>query len=300
MLSPDDLRYFLAVARTGRLVLAAAEMRVDHTTVGRRIAALERDVGHRLFDRTPEGWRLTERGQSLIASAEAIERALLEAHEVVGRGRSTLSGAVRVLCPDGFGSFILAPALGRVARAHPDLTVEMATATARLEQTVRDFDLAVTLEEPRSPKVLKRPLTDYLIKVYASREYLAEHGPVESTADLAKHPTVWYVDQLLDVQPLHDVDGLLPRAADIQSTNVVAHWQAVATGNGVGPLPQYIARQDPRLVRVLPDVEYRQRYWVVVPRQHTRLARVQVMVELLDHVVAERADDLMGADLSPS
>lgn len=294
MLSSDDLQYFLTVARTGRLVLAAAEMQVDHTTVGRRIAALERAVGHRLFDRTPEGWRLTPRGEALIGPAEAIEHALLEASEVVDQGRASLNGSVRILCPDGFGSFLLAPVLGSLTRDHPDLTIEMPTATVRLEQTVRDFDLAVTLEEPRSPKVLKRPLTDYLIKVYASRDYLATHGPIATVDDLRQHTTIWYVDQLLDVQPLHQVDSLLPGPADIQSTNVVAHWQAVAAGNGVGPLPQYIANRDSRLVRILPDVEFLQTYWLVIPRQHERLNRVRVAVSFIEGVVADRVTDLLG------
>ncbi|MBD7919609.1 LysR family transcriptional regulator [Cellulomonas sp. Sa3CUA2] len=294
MLSADDMRHFLAVARTGRLVLAAAELRVDHTTVGRRITALERAVGHRLFDRTPEGWRLTERGQRLLEPAESIERALLETRELVDRGRSSISGSVRILCPDGFGSFLLAPALGALSRDNPGLTVEMATATVRLGQTVRDFDVAVTLEEPRSSKVVTRPLSDYLLKVYASRDYLAQHGPIGTVEDLHGHTTIWYVDQLLDVQPLHAVDSLLPGPAAIQSTNVVAHWQAVAAGIGVGPLPQYIARQDPRLVRVLPHVEYRQRYWLVTPRQHARLSRVRLVAQLLQDIVTERAEDLLG------
>lgn len=294
MLAAGDLVYFLAVARAGRLVTAATELKVDHTTVGRRITALERAVGHRLFDRMPSGWVLTERGHALVSAAEAVERALLEAQDLVDSGRSTLSGSVRISCPDGFGSFLLAPALGPVREQHPHLTIEVATATVRLEQTMRDFDLAITLEEPRSAKVLKRPLTSYYIKCYASQDYLDRHPPLRTREDLATHTTIWYVDQLLQVQPLHAVDSLLPRAADIQSTNVVAHWQAAAAGHGIAPLPQYIARHDPRLVQVLPDVAFRQTYWLALPRNHTRLARVQVMVDVLEALALDRADDLLG------
>lgn len=289
------MRFFLAVARTGRLTRAASQMQVDHTTAGRRIVALERAVGQRLFDRTPGGWQLTDVGQRLVEPAEAIEQAMLDARELIGNGRSKLSGTVRVVCPDGFGSFLLAPALGSLRTDHPDLKVELVTATARLEHTVRDFDLAVTLEEPRSTKLVKRPLADYLIKFYASREYLKKHGPVESVGDLGQHTVIWYVDRLLDVQPLHLVDELLARPADIQSTNVVAHWQAAVAGIAIAPLPQYLAELDSSLVRVLPQVESRQTYWLVVPRQHVRLARVQVMVELLDTIVEERSSDLRGS-----
>lgn len=290
--SADNLQVFLAVARTGRLVRAAEDMGLDHSTVGRRIAALEKAVGHRLFDRTPDGWRVTERGRALIASAEAIERAMASAREAIDSTDATLSGPVRVLCPDGFGVFLLAPALGKLLSPHPRLSVEMVTAPARLEPAMRDFDLAVTLGDLSSPGVVTRPLSDYLIKVYASRDYLESHGPVDSPQALRRHRTVWYGDKLRDVLPLHAVDRMLPRPADIQSTNVVAQWQAIAAGNGVGPLPQFIARQDPRLVRVLPAVEIRERFWLVVPRQHMRLPRVRTMTAFLEAMVRDRAEDL--------
>ena len=294
MLSADDMRYFLAVARTGRLTLAAGQLLVDHTTVGRRVVALERALGHRLFDRTPTGWVLTEPGQRLVGSAEASERGVLDAREMGDRGQSKLSGAVRIVCPDGFGAFLLAPALGGLLEQNPGLSIEMVTATARLEQTIRDFDLAVTLYEPQSSKVIKRRLGDYMIKMYASRDYLERHGAVASVEDLTRHTLIWYVDRLLDVQPLHQLDEVLARPADMQSTNVVAHWQAAAAGIGVAPLPQYVAERDPQLVQILPEVAVRQTYWLVVPRQHARLSRVQVMVDLLEQIARDRAAD-MGA-----
>ncbi|MFV0254028.1 MAG: LysR family transcriptional regulator [Beutenbergiaceae bacterium] len=289
MLSADYLPVFLAVARTGRLVRAAEELRVDHTTVGRQITALERAMGHRLFDRTPSGWRLTNVGQSLIAPAEAVERALLQVREVADTGRSGLTGSVRILCPDGFGAFLFTPALGQVRRDHPDLIVEVVTSTSRLEQVVRDFDIAVTLEQPTSPKAVTRPLMSYHLGLYAARSYLQQCAPITAVADLAEHTVIWYIDQLLDVRPLHDMDGVLARPADIQSTNVVAHWQGIRAGYGVGPLPDYIGDTDEQLVRVLPEVRSRQTYWVVIPRPHQRLARVNVLVEVLDAIAAEHA-----------
>src|SRR5262249_9322773 len=149
VLTADDLQYFLAVARTGRLVKAAEELGVDHTTVGRRVNALERQVGQRLFDRRPDSWVLTPPGQRLLEAAEAVSGALKSATEALG-GTNTLSGHVRVLTPDGFGAFILAPALGVLRTAHPGLTIELETATAQLHSTVRSFDVAVTLGKPSS------------------------------------------------------------------------------------------------------------------------------------------------------
>ena len=293
MLSADDLRYFLAVAQRRRLVHAATQLGVDHTTVSRRIAALERSVGQRLFDRTERGWLLTDAGRALLEPAEAIDAAVASAEERLGRRSSSLTGTVRVTCPDAFGAFLLAPALGTLHARHPDLVIEMVTATKHLEETVRGFDVAVTLEQPSSARFKHRHLTDYVLRLYASPEYLASAPPIETVEDLGAHPLIFYVDHLLDLPPLQLLQQL-PKRAVVQSTNVVAQWQAAAAGVGVAPLPQFIAGSDPRLVPVLPALAFRRRYWLTLPSEHARLARVSALVELLDQVVADRRADLLG------
>lgn len=296
MLSADDMQYFLAVARRRRLTQAATDLGVDHTTVGRRITALERSIGQRLFDRTPRGWILTDGGRLLMGPAELVATAVASAQELLG-GRGGLTGTVRTVCPDGFGAFLLAPALGRLHEVHPQLTVEMITTTAHtahVAQTVREFDVAVLLHEPSSPRVLGRHLTDYMIRLYATPEYLATRPPLRTADDLAEHVCIWYVDHLLEVAPLDSMHRMLPAPATVQSTNLVAHWQAAAAGVGIAPMPQYIAVGDPRLVPVLPEIEFRGSYWLALPREHARLARVRAVVELLEQVVQERADDLAG------
>ena len=293
-LSADDLRVFLALARHGRLVQAAAVLGVEHTTVGRRVMAMERTTGHRLFDRTPGGWVLTAAGRSLLEPAAAVEAAVADATQRLGRRGSALSGTVRILAPDGFGTFVIAPGLGALTSAHPDLVVELVTATAHVPRSAREFDVAVSLEAPSSARLVRRHLTDYLLRLYTSEAYLARNPPPERVQDLATHTLVHYVDALLDVAPLRVLQDLLPRPAAVQSTNFVAQWQAAAAGVGIAPLPQYLARQDPRLVLVLPALEFRRRYWLAVPREHADLPRVQAVVELLERVVRERADDLAG------
>ncbi|HEY0358857.1 MAG TPA: LysR family transcriptional regulator [Mycobacteriales bacterium] len=295
MLSADDLQYFLAVARRRRLTQAAAQLGVDHTTVGRRIAALERAIGQRLFDRTPGGWDLTDGGRRLLGPAELVATALASAEEQLGHRGSTITGAVRIVCPDGFGAFLLAPALGQLHDAHPALTIELITATPQIAHRIQEFDVAVIQHEPSSPRVLRRHLTDYSVRLYATRDYLDTHPPLESADDLRDHVVIWHVDDMLDVPPLRTLRARLPTPVNIQSTNVVAHWQAAAAGVGVAPLPQYIAAGDPRLVPVLPELVFRGRYWLALPREHARLARVRAVEKVLDDVVAARYEDLLGA-----
>lgn len=293
MLSADDLQYFLAVAQGGRLVRAAAQLGVDHTTVSRRISALERSVGQRLFDRTARGWKLTEAGQLLIGPAESVDTALAVARERLAVGETQMTGTVRLTCPDGFGAFLLAPALRILNTRHPELMVEVVTATQHLDEGVRGFDVAVTLERPSSSRFVHRPLTDYLLRLYASQEYLDRKGTPARIEELAEHVVIFYVDHLLTLPALRLLQNLSIHA-QIQSTNVVAQWQAAASGAGIAPLPQYIAKQDSRLVPILPRVVFRRRYWLTLASEHSRLARVQALANILGETVAARRDDLLG------
>jgi DNA-binding transcriptional LysR family regulator len=111
----NDLRAFLAVARTGRLTTAAGRVGMDHTTVARRIAALEDGLGARLFDRSPQGYALTPHGERLMPTAEKIESLTLRAASELGESDQALSGTVRIGAPEGFGSYVLAPLMAKLA-----------------------------------------------------------------------------------------------------------------------------------------------------------------------------------------
>jgi DNA-binding transcriptional LysR family regulator len=293
--SADDLRIFLAVARLGSLTAAASALRVDHTTIGRRISALERETGRRLFDRRRTGWTLTTDGDRLLDPAERVEAALVAAREAAtGNDLAALSGPVRVLATDGFGTFLLAPALGELHEQHPELTIELVTETQPLGTTVRDFDVAITLEQPTGASLVHRKLTDYVLKLYATPHYLATHPPITRIEDLRDHTLVWYVDRLLSIEPLRVLHQVRAEPADIQSTNLVIHWQCAVAGIGVAPLPHYIGASDTRLVNVLPEFELRRTYWVSAPREHAMTARVRAVIALLDGIVARREVDLVG------
>jgi DNA-binding transcriptional LysR family regulator len=296
MISADDLRYFLAVAKHRRLNRAADELRVDHTTVGRRISSLEHSLGQRLFDRSARGWELTPSGGLLVEPAESVAAAMAFAQDAIGRRGTLLQGRVRVACPDGFGAWLFAPAIGALSRANPDLTVEIITATGRhLPLTVRDFDVAVSLEEPTDgARVIKRHLTPFVMRLYATPEYLKSAPAVRKIDDLANHTLIWFVDRLMDVASLRAVHDALPMGMRVESTNIAAIWQAAAAGVGIAPLPVFMADPDPRLVRILPSVEFTSDYWLVLPREHANLAKTQAVARLIESMVTEQQGFITG------
>lgn len=286
----DDLRFMLETARTGTLREAALRLKVAETTVSRRIASLEKDLGLRLFDRSPHGWQLTESGRLLVTHAEVIESEAARAQERLTSRGTELTGTVRVLAPDGFGAYVLVPGLGPLMRAHPRLELEILTTTARGLITARDFDFAITLERPGPRTALVRHLADYDLRFYASREYLDRYGNPQTLTELREdHDLVWYIDAILDVQPLRILEALVPKLrARLQTNNIAGHHSAARAGLGIVPLPTYIGAEDPELVEVLPKtLRARRTYWTVIPRELAALRRVREISRAVDEIVSE-------------
>lgn len=293
MISADDMSYFLQVARNRRLTLAGHVLKVNQTTVGRRITNLESDLGVRLFNRRSSGWLLTEVGERLLVHAETIENALTAASNVTEHSGASLTGSVRIVTPDGFGAFLLAPGVGPLRRKHPELTLEIMTSSQKSSFTTREFDIAVVLLEPSPQAVWSRPLLHYSLGLYASRDYISRHPPITTVDDLREHTLIFYVDETLDIDPLRIMSDILPgHSAKIQINNITGHWKATEAGLGIAPLPSFIGDADENLVRVLPsEVEVRRTYWIVVPRGLLRLPRVRAAAEMIQSIALDHSAD---------
>ncbi|MCO4251353.1 LysR family transcriptional regulator [Pseudarthrobacter raffinosi] len=287
MISADDLRFFLEVSRTGKLVAAARGLGVDHTTVGRRITQLEKASGARLFVRAPGGWELTEAGERLAIHAEAVESSLLAAAEELGSSAGRLSGTLRIAAPDGFGAFVLSPGLGNLRARYPDLKVEIVTATRLNLLASKEFDVGISLARPTIRGVESFELAEYPLGLYASAQYLQRHGPISNVDELFEHSVIGYVDSLLDIPALRFLDAALPGVRPaIQTNNITGQWMAAVAGLGVAVLPFFIAEPDRRLVHILDtSVAIRRKYWLAVPRELQRLARIRAAHQELRELV---------------
>lgn len=296
-LRADDLLYLLELARTGHLVGAGNRLGVEHTTVSRRIAALEKAIGRRLVHRVANRWLLTDDGEQLLAHAETVESVLHKVAELRGNRRgSSLGGTVRVAAMDGFGCTVVAQALAELQRAHPQLEIELTTATRRFDVTYKDYDVTITLQQLDSRRFVVRHLTDYMLELYATRPYLETHAPITGPDDLADHTFAWYVESLLDVPEL-DVfeERVVARRPILRSSNIFAQLGFVLAGSGIGLLPRFLAMDQPKLVPVLPErVSVRRTMWLVVRRESINLARVQATIKHLTTRVAALREELTG------
>lgn len=291
----SDLQYFLALVRSHRLAAAGARLGTDHTTVRRRIRALENAVGHRLFDKTVNGWHLTTAGERLLPHAKAIESEAASALAAVVGGEPQVSGTVRLLTTDGFGVSVIAPAMSRLHAAHPEIKVELVTASRLIHQGVGDFDVAITLNRPKLPGIETHQLSQYALRLYASPRYLERAPRIASVSDLAAQDFVWYVHSLLDLPELRSVDIVADGGNVVfRSSNVSAQLAAVASGIGIGLLPCFMAEGDARLEPVLPaEFEVRRTYWLVLTPTLLQAEAVRVVCTHLAHTVKQEHHRLL-------
>lgn len=292
----EDLRYFLAVAREFQLQRAGARLGVDATTVGRRLRRLERALGQTLFEQAKEGQSLTEAGERLLLRAEAMERQAREI-EAAGTAGSELAGSIRVSVSEGFGTWFVAPHLPDFAARYPRLGIDLVASSGFLNPSRREADVAILLDRPRKGPLFTRKLTDYALRLYASRDWLAAHGPVRGKTELRAHPLVGYVPDLLyapELSYLTEIDPELePR---LRSTSINAQYRLVAAGAGVAVLPCFIGDSDASLARLLDQVMVRRSFWLVTHADTRRARRIGAFTDWLGELVAARQAMLLGAE----
>lgn len=292
---PNDLLILLAVARTGRFTSAAESLDLNHTTVSRRISALERSLGGHVLVRASGGWELTDLGARAVAAAEEVDRALstLEKND---DGARRLSGVVRMSATDGFSAYIAAPAFARLRRNHPRLSVEIVAATRRASQTRSGLDLEVVVGRPQVHRAEAIRLGEYMLGLYASRDYLAEYGTPSTIEEVLEHPLVYFIDSMLQVDSLDAPRRLLPTMKDsLSSTNVFVHVEATRAGAGIGLLPCFMANLHGDLVRLLPEeVAERLGYWLVARPDSLRQPAVAAVVGVLREATDAFEDRLLG------
>lgn len=290
----DDVRIFLAVARAGQILGAARRLELNHATVSRRIAALERALGAKLFRRLTTGSELTAEGARFLAAAERIEADMIAARADIAGESDEVAGAVRIGAPDGFGVAFLAPRLGELTARHPELTIQLVPVPRSFSLSRREADIAITVERPTEGRLVAAKLVDYTLGLYASRAYVADHGMPASREEIARHRLVGYVPDLVISPSLDYGPQMLPGLqAHFAVSSSLGQVEAVRAGAGVGILHTFIARAHDDLVPVPALAPIRRAYWLVYHETVRPLRRVQAVSTFIAAAVeAERASFL--------
>jgi DNA-binding transcriptional LysR family regulator len=285
----NNIRYFLAAARTHSLSAASRALDSNQPTVGRHIDALEAQLGVRLFQRHSTGLTLTEDGQRLLASAELMEEGAAVMLRASQRDPTTLAGTVRIAAPEGLGVSVLTPGLPDLYQRYPllDIVLEPSAASADLKRG--QADIALRLYRPTSVDLVSRRLCEMGFGLYASTDYLERSGSPESVGSLHQHAFIAYGDELGSQEENCWLEELMGRGRCLfRSDNTLARLSAVSAGVGIAVMPHLLMATQINCVRILPQLAAPSRtIWLVVHGDLRHVARIRVVMDFIGELFQE-------------
>jgi DNA-binding transcriptional LysR family regulator len=281
-LSWDDVRYFLELARQGKLTTAARVLGVEHSTVARRVGSLEQRLGVRLFDRLPKSWVLTSEGEGLLGYARRIEEEAL-AFSRASAGYGTLRGRVRVSAPPVFASAFLVPRLARMRERWPDISIELIGEARQANLYRREADLAVRLSRPEEPGLAARPLAQLGYALYGTPEWAGR--PAE------QWEFVGYDELLRETPQQQWLEALAAgRPFSMRTNDLAGIHMACRGGLGLAALPHFLARDDASL-KLFDEhpCPVSRAVWLAIHPDVRKSPRVKAVADLLSEIISAEA-----------
>ncbi|MBZ4396574.1 LysR family transcriptional regulator [Myxococcus sp. AS-1-15] len=291
----DDLRYLLSVARQGSLAGAARELRVDATTVGRRLTALEKALGTRLVLRGSRTLGLTEDAEAVVARAREMEDSLRSLHDAVS-AEARVEGSVRIAATEHLAQALFAAHLGVLHARHPGLNVELLVGTELVDLQRGDADMALRLVPPRGDALVVRKVGEMAFSMYASRGYLRRHG-APRPGDFKGHTVLVYRTGLTSGEESEELKRVTAGGRRLlQSNSTSALREAAAAGLGVALLPCLTGGRDVRLTRVGAEVLAKRPLWLTFHKDLQRSLRVRATADWVAEVCRREKAGLSGTE----
>jgi DNA-binding transcriptional LysR family regulator len=292
-----DLKVFLAVAETGSLTNAAAQLGTTQPTVTRRIDELESRLGAKLLHRDTTGVTLTDTGRFVADHAASMARSAMAIVQEASMRDHVPAGEVTLSVPDALATWFLAPQLARFQRAYPEIRLEIRTRS----EPLRTADISIQYQEAKRMEDVAVPLGWVHYVGFASKEYVELFGTPQSAMDAVNHKVLSHIDYTEQqdrwrskMKPLQDlIDPIM------QSDCAPFILSSVAAGAGVASMPSYCGLIDQRLA-VVDDTEHaRVRFWAVFDRERGELPRVRETINWLKSVFDMRTNPWFREEFIP-
>ena len=254
----DKLRIFHAVADVGSLTHAGDQLHLSQSAVSRQVRGLEESLNATLFHRHARGLILTEQGELLFDATRAMMKRLDAATARIRDSEEEVFGDLRVTTTLGFGTLWLAPRLPKLFARYPDLNIDLMLEERVLDLPMREADVAIRMKEPSQADLIRKRLMSVHMRLYATPSYLAAHDMPGTVSDLADHRLICQNPSSAQVGASATLVGELiaeGAASRLTVNNYFGVLQGVLHDLGIGVLPDYVVRDFPDLVRVLPEVE---------------------------------------------
>lgn len=289
----DKLRVFHTVGLHKSLTKAGQVLNLSQSAVSRQISALEERMHIALFHRHARGLMLSEQGEILfktvsdmVSKLEATEMALAEAS-------TKPKGPFKLTAPSAFTNLWLTQQMREFTELYPDIEVTLVAADRELDLTLREADAAIRLYPARQPDLVQRPLMSFSNSLFASNDYLHEHGVPTMLSDLKDHKLLGFEEG--GTAPFAEVNWLyqLPEAKQLglkpyfKVNSLMALRTAVKQGMGIAPLPNYLMYRARHVSRVLPQVEGpKTEAYYVYPMELKNSKRVNVFRNFIAQKIA--------------
>lgn len=288
----DDLRYFLAVARTGSLSAAAEKLRASPSTVSRRVSQLERALSVSLFDHHQTGYTLTDDGTDLFFQAETVELSVTDLEmKVAGRDRQP-EGHVKFATAENLANYVILPEIARFKARYPGIVLEVSTGIGSVSLSRREADLAVRLSRPEQGNVNIRRIGTQRFGLYGSPDYLSRQQREGRTdfdyivwgEEFAHLPMMAWLDRML-----------MGRPPALIAHSLYGQLVAARAGLGLAVLPCFLGDPEPGLRKVeLEGDMVEQEIWLVIHRSLAGSARVRAVADFMAELFAEKRALLEG------
>ena len=285
----DDLKSFLILSRSSKLLIAAKKLKVEPTTIARRIKRLEKNLKIQLFNKSPKGYSLTERGLDLVKYSEKIENQIFGINERLVKTNSLISGKVRVTVGEGLGVEVISKNIEKFYQKYPEIEIELLADTKSRSISNKETDILICLSRPKSGRLICSKLCDYFVQLYASKEFFKKNK-ILNINDLNEKPFVSYVDEFIEFPELDYLKEVCRRPKIVFSSNSLrSQLMAVERGLGLGLLHTFIACNNPNLRVVLKNfIKIKREYWIVVHENNYQLERIKVFCDFLREIVKKR------------
>jgi len=292
----DDLKMFLEVARHGSVHAAAKRLRLDHSTVCRRIGRLESLLAVKLFDRSRKGIAVRSEAQGLLKHIEQMDRHAGHLEDAFVRGKSTTTQVVRIATMEGIASGYLARRLPALAQFGPNVKIELVSIPQAVDLSRKEADVFLSFFNPDARGLKSKLFGTFSLFLYCSKDYLRRHGAPRTREDLDAHVFVGYIDDLLTINAVRWLDEVVT-APDMSfhSNSVFAQCNAAVSGLGIALLPTFVGEGVAGLQRILPEnVSVQREVWVSVRTEQSHLSRIKAATQFLKHIFAHDVDFLLG------
>lgn len=281
-------RAFLVTAEEGSLSAAARALGMSQPTLGRQVDALEEELGVILFERVGRGFTLTPSGVELLEHVRSMGEAANRVSLTAAGQAQTIEGSICIAASETYSAVLLPPIIARLRAVEPGIRVEIVASNQTSDLRRREADIAVRNFPPAEPDLIARKIRDVPARLYAAPDYLDRIGNPRLPADLARA-------DFINIDPsggyLKALNGmglnLTERNFPILTENMLVMWEMVKHGLGIGVLDGHIGDAEPRVTRVLPDLEpITFPIWLVAHRELNTSRRVRVVFDLLARELA--------------